>query len=125
MRFGMNLLLWTSDPTDELMPVIEKLKQMGYDGVEVPIFDLNPKKFETWGKRFDDLGLARTAVTVRSADDNPISPEAKVRAAAVEANKRVLDCCQAAGCASISTMKMACVRISSVTSLSRSCSIRR
>jgi len=98
MRFGMNLLLWTSDPTDELMPVLEKLKQMGYDGVEVPIFDLNPKKFEMWGKRFDDLGLARTAVTVRTAADNPISPDVKVRAAGVAANKKVLDCCQAAGC---------------------------
>ena len=98
MRFGMNLLLWTSDPSDELMPVIESLKKMGYDGVEVPIFDLSPEKFKKWGKRFDDLGLARTAVTVRSAADNPISPDAKVRAAGVENNKRVLDCCQAAGC---------------------------
>lgn len=98
MRFGMNLLLWTSDPTDELLPTIAKLKEMGYDGVEVPIFDLNPDKFAKWGKRFDELGLARTAVTVRSAGDNPISPDAKVRAAGVKANKLVLDCCQAAGC---------------------------
>jgi sugar phosphate isomerase/epimerase len=94
----MNLLLWTADMHDDMLPVVEKLKKMGYDGVEVPIFDLNPEKFAAWGKRLDDLGLARTAVTVRSAADNPISSDAKTRAAGVANNKKVLDCCQAAGC---------------------------
>src|ERR1700704_499761 len=98
MKYGMNLLLWTADMHDGILSVLEKLKKMGYDGVEVPIFDLNPEKFAQWGKRLDDLGLARTAVTVRTAADNPISPDAKVRAAGVANNKRVLDCCQAAGC---------------------------
>jgi D-psicose/D-tagatose/L-ribulose 3-epimerase len=94
----MNLLLWTADMHDGMLPVLEKLKKLGYDGVEVPIFDLNPEKFAQWGKRLDDLGLARTAVTVRTAADNPINPDAKVRAAGVANNKIVLDCCQAAGC---------------------------
>lgn len=97
MKFGMNLLLWTGDMHDGMLPVLESLKKMGYDGVEIPIFDLNPDKFAMWGKRLDDLGLARTAVTVRTAADNPISPDAKVRAAGVANNKLVLDCCQAAG----------------------------
>ena len=98
MRFGMNLLLWTADMHDGMLPILEKLKAIGYDGVEVPIFDLNPKKFAAWGKRLDDVGLARTAVTVRASADNPISPDSKIRAAGVANNKRVLDCCQAAGC---------------------------
>ena len=98
MRFGMNLLLWTADMHDGMLPILEKLKAIGYDGVEVPIFDLNPKKFAAWGKRLDDLGLARTAVTVRASADNPISPDPKIRAAGVANNKLVLDCCQAAGC---------------------------
>jgi D-psicose/D-tagatose/L-ribulose 3-epimerase len=34
---------------------------------------------------------------VRGGDDNPISPDAKVRAAGVANSKRTLDCCQAAG----------------------------
>ena len=97
MKFGFNLLLWTGDMHDEMLPILKSLKSMGYEGVEIPIFDLNPPKFAEWGKRLDDLGLERTAVTVRTADDNPISPDAKVRAAGVANNKRVLDCCQAAG----------------------------
>jgi D-psicose/D-tagatose/L-ribulose 3-epimerase len=97
MKFGMNLLLWTGDVTDELLPVLEKLKAMGYDGVELPIFDADVKKFTQWSKRLDELGLERTAVTVRTADDNPISPDAKVRAAGVAATKQALACCHAAG----------------------------
>ena len=38
---------------------------MGYDGVELPMFDLDVDKYASWGKRLDDLGLERTAVTVR------------------------------------------------------------
>src|SRR5205807_2806619 len=97
MKFGMNLLLWTDDLKDEMFPVLQQLKGMGYDGVEVPIFDLNVSKYAAWAKRLDDLGLERTAVTARSAQDNPISPDKAVRTLGVENNKRALDCCQALG----------------------------
>jgi D-psicose/D-tagatose/L-ribulose 3-epimerase len=97
MKFGMNLLLWTDNLTEEHRPVLEMLKRQGYDGVEVPIFDLNPDKFAALGLWLDDLGLERTAVTCRGGDDNPISADAKIRAAGVAKNKLTLECCQAAG----------------------------
>jgi len=56
------------------------------------------KKYQQWGKHLDNAGLARTGVTVRGVDDNPMSPDPAVRARGVAANKAVLDCCQAAGC---------------------------
>lgn len=97
MKFGMNLLLWSGDLTDAMLPVLEKLQAMGYDGVELPIFDANPDKFAQWGKRLDEIGLERTAVTIRTPADNPISPDAKIRAAGVANMKSALACCQAAG----------------------------
>jgi D-psicose/D-tagatose/L-ribulose 3-epimerase len=97
MKYGMNLLLWSGDITDEHLPVLESLKKMGYDGVEVPMFAPDPEKFAKLGKRLDELGLERSAVTVRNAADNPISPDARIRSAGVEANKRTLDSCQALG----------------------------
>ena len=51
MKYGINLYLWADDMDDDLMPVLEKLKKIGYDGVEVPIFDLNQAKWKTWAKR--------------------------------------------------------------------------
>ena len=96
MKFGMNLLLWSGELNDALLPVCESLKKMGYDGVEAPIFNQD-LDYQSWGKKLDDLGLARTAVTIRTDDNNPISPDAKIRAAGVAATKRTLDCCQALG----------------------------
>ena len=96
MKFGMNLLLWTGELHDDLMPVLESLKEMGFDGVELPLFNLD-LDYAAWGKRLDDLGLERTAVTVRGEEDNPISPDPAVRAAGIANTKRALDCSQAAG----------------------------
>ncbi len=97
MKYGMNLLLWTGDMHDGMLPVLESLKSMGYDGVELPLFDTDVDKWAAWGKRLDDLGLERTAVTVRGEEDNPISSDGSVRENGVANNKLVLDCCQAVG----------------------------
>lgn len=98
MKYGMNMLLWTADVSEEHWPVIERLKDMGYDGIELPIFNPNVEKFAKWDQRLNDLGLERTAVTCRAVDDNPISADANVRAKGVENNKLALECCRAAGC---------------------------
>jgi D-psicose/D-tagatose/L-ribulose 3-epimerase len=97
MKFGMNLLLWTGHLDESILPVLDQLKSMGYDGVEVPMFELDEAFYAGWGKRLDSMGLRRTAVTVRTEADNPISSDGNVRAAGVAANKRALDCCQALG----------------------------
>lgn len=96
MQFGMNLFLWTDRLNDSVLPVVETLRVQGWDGVEVPVFDLT-LDYAAWGKRMDDFNLRRTAVTVRNAGDNPISPDAEVRAAGVDAMRRTLDCCRDLG----------------------------
>ncbi len=98
MKVGMNLFLWTDDPVDESwLPLYGRLKDMGFDGVELPIFDPDPERFAALGRRLDDLGLERTAVTVCNAEDDPISPDPAVRAAASDRLRLVVDCCEAAG----------------------------
>jgi D-psicose/D-tagatose/L-ribulose 3-epimerase len=98
MKFGMNLLLWTTDPTDEKwLPLFERLKGFGFDGVELPVFNPDVARWKALAKRLDAIGLARTAVTVRGKADDPISPDAAVRQAAVAANQGVLACCEAVG----------------------------
>ncbi len=97
MKYGLNLLLWTDHMHDGMLPIVEKIKALGYHGIEMPIFVPDEALHRQWGKRLDDLGLERTAVTIRDADGNPISPSASVRAAAVDAMKKTLDCCHAAG----------------------------
>lgn len=98
MKFGMNLLLWTSDVTEEHFPVLESLKAMGYDGVELPVFDMDLAKFQRVGARLNSIGLERTAVTVCTDTENPISPEASIRAAGLARIKKAVDMCAASGC---------------------------
>lgn len=97
MKYGMNLLLWTDTLTESILPTLSSLKQMGYDGVELPMFVLDEKHYAEWGRKIENLGLERTAVTVRGPDDNPISADAKSRQAGIDNNKRTIDCCHAAG----------------------------
>ncbi len=42
-KYGVNLLLWTSHFTEKDIPLIKKVKDLGCDVVEIPIF--NPEEF--------------------------------------------------------------------------------
>ncbi len=99
MRFGMNLLMWTDTLSESMLPLLEELKEIGFDLVELPCFDIDDvNNYARWGKRLDELGLARTGTAIRGADDNPISADPAVRRRGIDNNKRNLDCCAAAGC---------------------------
>jgi D-psicose/D-tagatose/L-ribulose 3-epimerase len=97
MKFGMNLLLWSGEMNDGMLPVLDMLRHVGYDGVEIPMFNTG-LDYASWGKRLDGLGLQRTAVCIRTEEDNPISKDAGVRKKGIENTKKTLDCCAAAGC---------------------------
>jgi D-psicose/D-tagatose/L-ribulose 3-epimerase len=99
MKIGMNLLLWTTHVTEQHDPILDGIKALGFDAVEVPIFETaDPAPFERLGKRLKSLGLGATAVTVMGTETNPISPDVKVRRAAVAYLDRVMECGQAFGC---------------------------
>jgi D-psicose/D-tagatose/L-ribulose 3-epimerase len=66
MKYGMNMLLWTADVTENDYGILEQLKGIGFDGVELPIFDMDADKFTRLGRKLDEIGLERTAVTVCS-----------------------------------------------------------
>lgn len=97
MKFGMNLLLWTAGVTDEHLPLLARLKSLGFDGVELPLFDADTDQLRRVGQELDNLGLARTAVTVCPPDANPISPDPAVRQAALDYLRTRIDWCALLG----------------------------
>lgn len=98
MRFGMNLLMWTDTLNDACLPLLDEVKEIGFDIVELPVFDLdNDANYRKWAKRMDELGLGRTATAIRGPEENPISADPTVRRKGIEANKRNLDCCALLG----------------------------
>lgn len=97
MKYGMNLLLWTAAVDESHFPLLEDIKSWGYDGVELPIFDMNPDTFEKVGTKLSELGLGRTAVTVCTNEENPVSPDPAIRQAGLARLKKAVDMCAAAG----------------------------
>jgi D-psicose/D-tagatose/L-ribulose 3-epimerase len=94
----MNMLLWSTDVCGpEYEATFAMLKEVGFDGVEVPIFDREVDKYAELGRRLDALGLERIAVGARGAADNPISADPAVRAEAVAATRANLDAAAAMG----------------------------
>lgn len=99
MKTGMNLLLWTDHVTEAHDGLLEQLKELGFDSVEIPIFNTSDvKPYARLGKRLKELELRATGVTVMTPETDPISPDAKVRDAAVAHLDRVMECGEAFGC---------------------------
>ena len=59
MRYGMNLLMWADTLTDSVLPLLDEIKQIGFDAVELPMFEFDVDKYAKWGKHLDNAGLAQ------------------------------------------------------------------
>jgi D-psicose/D-tagatose/L-ribulose 3-epimerase len=97
MKYGLNLMLWADDMHAGLIPVLELVKRIGYDGVEVPVFDLDEAKWVSWARQLDALGLERTANHVIAPEHDPVSADPAVRQRAYEHMQAVVDCCATLG----------------------------
>ena len=64
MKLGFNLLLWTTHVVEEHVPLFQRLKATGYDGVEIPLFEGDVAHYERLGRNLKDAGLGSSAVTV-------------------------------------------------------------
>jgi D-psicose/D-tagatose/L-ribulose 3-epimerase len=99
MKTGMNLLLWTDNVSEAHDPLLDQIKALGFDAVEIPVFDTSDlAPYQRLGKRLQGLGLTATAVTVMGPLSNPISSDPKVRDTAVAHLDRVMECGQQFGC---------------------------
>lgn len=90
-KIGFNVLAWSAEMSEEILPVLDRLKRIGYDGAEFFIGGSTEDSFKKVGRHCEDIGLEVTAVTVMGADANPIATDAKTRAKAVEQLKWVVD----------------------------------
>jgi len=97
MKVGINLLLWTGNPSEEHLPLFNQIAKWGFDGVEVPIHHYNEKVYMAMRSRLNELKLGATATTVMPMEANPISDDPKVRAAGIEHLKNALKMCAVLG----------------------------
>ncbi|MDB5525018.1 MAG: isomerase [Rhizobium sp.] len=102
MQVGINLLCLTGYVEKQHLPHIRRLRELGYDGVEVPVLRGDPRHYEWLGAELDAVGLRRTTTSViPSPEANPVSGDADIRKAGIAHLDWALDCAIALGAESV------------------------
>ena len=91
MRFGMNLLLWSAGFPREALPLLEKVKGIGFDGVELPVFDIDAVDVPATRQALKDNGLGVTVCMIVQEDQNLIADDPATRQRGVDHLKRAID----------------------------------
>lgn len=90
-KVGFNVLAWSAVVSDELMPIIDRLKDIGYDGIECLLGSPDQAAYQRIGNHVRSLGMEATCVFVVGKDENPISDVAAVRAKGLDRIKWAID----------------------------------
>ena len=91
----MCMFLWTTHVTQDHAALLRDIRAVGFDGVEVPIFDGGPDHYARLGDLLDEIGLARTAVSAMGDPAMNLIGGAAARKAGVAHIRHVIDCAQA------------------------------
>lgn len=94
---GFNLLVWTAAISEKMNPIADRLKEIGYDGVECFVDTQGVAVYQKFGDHLREMGLQSTCVTVVGPETNPASESAAVREQAVAHLKGVVDRAHAMG----------------------------
>ena len=90
-KIGFNVLAWSAGVSEDLFPIIERLKLIGYDGVEYFIGSPDESEYRRLGNYSQEVGLEVTAVTVVNPEANPISDSASIRTKGLDRLKWSID----------------------------------
>lgn len=91
MKIGLNLLLWDATITDKHVEIMEKLVELGYDGVEFPVFSFDKAQSKRLRQHLDRLKLKCTITSCVPPEANPISPDAAIRRKAMAFMKKTME----------------------------------
>jgi len=84
-------LAWSAIVSDDLLPVTDRLKEIGYDGIECFLGAGDKKAYRRLGEHVRALDMDITCVLGMRPDENPISPLTKVREKALDRLKWAID----------------------------------
>jgi D-psicose/D-tagatose/L-ribulose 3-epimerase len=96
-KIGFNLLVWSGGLPDSFREITERLKSLGYDGIECFMEERDVKAYKKFGEHLRGIGLESTCVLGVGPDENPVSESPAIRQKAVERLKLAIDCSHALG----------------------------
>ena len=96
-KIGFNLLVWSGGIPESFYQVTERLKSIGYNGVECFMEERDPAVYQKFGDHLRSIGLDATCVLGLGPDENPICDSSAVRRKAINRIKEAVDCAHALG----------------------------
>jgi D-psicose/D-tagatose/L-ribulose 3-epimerase len=91
MKYGVNTMVWTTSVGEEQRPLLSRIRDWGFDGVELFLSPQEPADIPGVRQILDDLSLERTTCSVIPRDFNLVSRAPEVRARGVEFLKRCVE----------------------------------
>src|SRR4051794_4708630 len=79
MKIGVNSFLWTAEFSLDHLPVLDRMRQAGFDGVEVSAFDFARFPAADIRRHAEGLGLGLTVCTAFTGEQSFITDDAAVR----------------------------------------------
>ncbi|MGH9405698.1 MAG: sugar phosphate isomerase/epimerase family protein [Terriglobia bacterium] len=80
MKYGVNTLVWTTRIGERDEPLFRRIRDWGFDGVEIFLSTDEPSDVPAVKRMLDGIGLDRTTCSVLPRDANLISADPRVRA---------------------------------------------
>lgn len=84
LKFGVNFLIWTANVTEEHIPLFPKMKEQGFDGVELPLFNPAGYPAATIRKALEANGLEVTTCVIIPGGCSLFDADASGRAKAMD-----------------------------------------
>lgn len=84
MKFGVNTFIWTGSFREEDLPLLPRIKEAGFDGIEVFMFDLSQFQTKVIRRGLEENGLEATICAIVGQDFSLISDDKAVRRKALE-----------------------------------------
>jgi D-psicose/D-tagatose/L-ribulose 3-epimerase len=84
MKFGIHAGLWMARWTDDIVPILKTVADLGFDGVEISLLGMTDEKAETLGRLIREHGLEVTCSDGLSAKADITSNDTAIRAAGLK-----------------------------------------
>lgn len=99
MKLGVSAFAWTSKFDQKHLPLIPKVKEMGFSGFEIAMFDPGDLAVSAIRRAFEASDLECTICAILPPGINPISPDAGVRKKSLQHLVRCVETCSELGAA--------------------------
>lgn len=84
MKLGVSAFAWTSKFDQQHLPLIPKVKEMGFSGFEIAMFDPADLAVSAIRRAFESSDLECTICAILPPRTNPISPDPAIRKKSVQ-----------------------------------------